>query len=108
MIIADDVRKEIRYVLFSLLTGILLLVGIYSFGQFAASYERSHPEGVGSVLGSVGYVVVSLLILPLFGSQFPPLWLLIGTALFDVWWLSLPVYLLTWIWRHRRTRAVQH
>ena len=100
-------RREIKYVLLSLLTGVLLLVGLYSFGQFAAHYEQSHPDSVGSILGSVGYLVVSLLILPLFGSQFPPVWLLIATIIFDVCWLSLPVYLLTWIWRHRRKEAVQ-
>jgi hypothetical protein len=93
-------KREIKYLILSLVTGILLLVALYSFGYFAAQLDWSHP---GTIFGLVGYLIIALLTLPLFGFQEPPLWLLIGTALFDVWCLSLPIYLLNWFWRHRRT-----
>jgi hypothetical protein len=93
------VKKEIPYILLSLVTGILLLIGLYSFGYFAAYYDRTHPS---AILGGLGYLVISLLTVPLFGAHEESVWLLVGTALFDVWWLSLPIYLLTWMWRHLR------
>jgi hypothetical protein len=88
-------REEIKHALLSLSAGILMLAALYSIGMLIARY----PD---NVIGFLGYLLVALLTLPLFGLQQPPVWLLLLTAAIDVWFLTLPIWLISYLWPHRR------
>jgi hypothetical protein len=91
--------KEAKFALLSLVAGCLTLAFLYSLGMLSARYDWAHP---GSMLGLLGYLLLSFLTLPLFGAQQPSVWWLLMTAAIDVWFLSLPICLLSYAWRHRR------
>jgi hypothetical protein len=97
-------RKEIRYFLLSLVSGLLTLAVLLSFCYYTARHQDS-------VIAIVGYVLAFFLSLPIFfycGADCnAPVAILVATALFDTLCLSIPIYVALLIWGVRKANVQQ-